>query len=182
MPSNTCRPVWIFVANTIHQKSGILPYFGGAKTPFRMKYADVILPLALPQSYTYGVPLSLQGLVQVGCRVEVQFGKRKVYSGIVKRLHDDKPQVYEVKPIRTLLDSTPVVTAQQLAFWSWMASYYACTEGEVMNAALPAHLKLESETMVVLNEDADPDVAGLSDDEFLLIQALQVKRERHQEK
>jgi len=147
-----------------------------------MKYADVILPLALPQTYTFGVPLELQGLVQIGCRVEVQFGKRKVYSGVVKRLHDEKPQVYEVKPLRAVLDVEPVVTPQQLAFWSWIASYYACTEGEVMNAALPAHLKLESETMVVLNEDADPDAIPLTDDEFLLIQALQVKRERHQEK
>lgn len=147
-----------------------------------MKYVDVILPLALPQTYTFGVPLELQGKVDVGCRVEVQFGKRKVYSGIVKKLHNEKPQVYAVKPIRALLDASPVVTQQQLSFWSWLASYYACTEGEVMNAAMPAHLKLESETMVVLNEDADPDAVELSDDEFLVIQALQVKRDRHQEK
>jgi primosomal protein N' (replication factor Y) len=118
------------------------------------------LPLSIPQSYTFGVPLELQDDIKVGCRVEVQFGQRKIYSGLVKRLHNEKPDIYE----------------QQLKFWEWIASYYACAEGDVMNAALPSHLKLVSETCVVLNEDVSIDANELTDDEFLLLQALDIKR------
>ena len=110
--------------------------------------------------------------------MEVQFGKRKIYSGIVKRIHSDKPEFYQVKPVRSLLDEEPIVTETQLKFWEWMASYYMCTEGDVMNAALPAHLKLVSETFVVLNDDAEIDAQPLSDDEYLLIEALDIKRSR----
>ena len=143
-----------------------------------MKYADVILPLALPLIYTFGIPLEWQDQAKVGCRVEVQFGVRKIYSGIIKKLHNNKPDVYDVKPIRNILDKEPVVTEAQMKFWEWIASYYACSEGDVMNAALPAHLKLVSETYVVLNEDVEINEQELSDEEFLLIQALQIKQEQ----
>lgn len=143
-----------------------------------MQFADIILPLALERNYTFGIPLELQGKVQVGCRVEVQFGKRKIYSGIVKRIHDQKPDLYEVKPIRSLLDEEPVVTQSQLKFWEWIASYYVCTEGEVMNAALPAYLKLESETYVVLRDDVELDKTTLTDDEYLVLEALEVRRQK----
>jgi primosomal protein N' (replication factor Y) len=144
-----------------------------------MLFADIILPLALERNYTFGVPLELQNSIKVGCRVEVQFGKRKIYSGVVKKLHEQKPEFYEVKPIRALLDEEPVVTAMQLKFWEWMAGYYMCTEGEVMNAALPAHLKLESETHLVLRDDVSIDMQTLSDDEFLVIEALEVRRQKN---
>lgn len=143
-----------------------------------MQFADIILPLALERNYTFGIPLELQGKVKVGCRVEVQFGKRKIYSGIVKRIHDQKPDFYDVKPIRSLLDEEPVVTETQLSFWSWIASYYMCTEGEVMNAALPAHLKLESETYVVLRDDVEIDKSTLSDDEYLVVEALEMRQQK----
>ena len=143
-----------------------------------MQFADIILPLALERNYTFGIPLELQDKVKVGCRVEVQFGKRKIYSGIVKRIHNIKPDHYEVKPIRSLLDEQPVVTQAQLDFWEWMAAYYVCTEGEVMNAALPAYLKLESETYLILREDAVPDAATLTDDEYLVVEALEVRRQQ----
>ncbi|MBL7765849.1 MAG: hypothetical protein JNJ58_07145 [Chitinophagaceae bacterium] len=146
-----------------------------------MKYADIILPLALERNYTFGVPVELQSLIQVGCRVEVQFGKRRIYSGLVKRLHDHKPEVYEVKPIRALLDTEPIVTEAQIKFWEWMASYYMCTEGEVMNAALPSYLKLVSETCVVLNDDVNIDELELSDEEYLVMQALELKRKKQEE-
>jgi primosomal protein N' (replication factor Y) len=101
-----------------------------------------------------------------------------VYSGIVKTLHQNKPDVYEVKPIRTLLDDEPIVTEQQLKFWEWMASYYACTQGEVMNAALPSHLKLVSETYVVLNPDIDINSINVTDDEYLVLQALEIRQQQ----
>ncbi|HOZ50672.1 MAG TPA: hypothetical protein PLU17_02335 [Chitinophagaceae bacterium] len=143
-----------------------------------MLFADIILPLSLERNYTFGIPIELHDKVKVGCRVEVQFGKRKVYSGIVKKIHANKPEYYQVKPIRNLLDIEPIVTETQLKFWEWMASYYMCTEGEVMNAALPSHLKLVSETFIVLNEDIEIDAQTLSDDEYLLIEALEIKRSK----
>ena len=144
-----------------------------------MLFADILLPLAIQNNYTFGIPVDLQDQIKVGCRVEVQFGKRKIYSGIVKCIHSNKPDLYAVKPIRSLLDTEPIVTPAQLQLWEWMASYYMCTEGEVMNAALPAHLKLESETYLVLNEDAEADKHTLTDDEFLVMEALEI---RHQQK
>jgi primosomal protein N' (replication factor Y) len=110
------------------------------------RYADIIIPLAIPQVLTYGVPSDWQGVLQPGMRAEVQLGKNKQYSGIVARLHNEQPEAYEVKPIRAVLDDLPVVSEHQLAFWQWIAHYYAAAPGEVMNAALPAHLKLAAET------------------------------------
>lgn len=141
-----------------------------------MKYADVILPLSIQRNYTFGVPVEMQHKVKIGCRVEVQFGARKIYSGIIKNLHNNKPEVYEVKPIRSLLDDEPMVTQSQLTFWEWLASYYMCSEGEVMNAALPAHFKLVSETFVIINDDINMDEYELTDDEFMVMQALEIIR------
>ncbi len=111
-------------------------------------YADVILPLSLPGMLTYGVPVDMQERMQVGMRVEVALGRNKLYSGIVGRLHNNKPDAYQVKPIRALLDEEPVVNEMQLKFWQWIAEYYIAAPGEVMQAALPAHLKLTGETRV----------------------------------
>ncbi len=147
-----------------------------------MKYADIILPIPLEQVYTYGVPLALQEKINIGCRVEVSFGKRKIYSGIVKKLHDHKPEVYEVKPIRTIIDSEPIVTEQQLQLWEWMAQYYMCTLGEVMNAAMPTHYKLVSDTIIELQPDADIDAQQLSDDEFMIMEALLINQSRNTNK
>jgi|694.fasta_scaffold07029_11 primosomal protein N' (replication factor Y) len=142
-----------------------------------MKYADVILPLAIERTYTFGIPIEMQNFIQIGCRVEVQFGAKKIYSGIVKTLHDNKPELYEVKPIRALLDKEPIVMPSQLKFWLWLANYYCCTEGEVMAAALPAHLKLVSDTFLVINPDVDLNEYDLSDDEYMLLQALAIKQQ-----
>lgn len=110
------------------------------------RYADIILPLALPQMLTYGVPVEYQDVIQPGLRAEVSLGKNKQYAGVVARLHNERPEAYEVKPIRGLLDEMPVVNSIQLEFWKWIADYYVAAPGEVMQAALPAHLKLSSET------------------------------------
>ncbi len=109
-------------------------------------FAEIIIPLALPKTYTWIVPPHLLETIKVGCRVEVNLGKNKKYAGVVKRIHPDKPEFVEPKEILNLLDTEPVVYEQQLKLWEWMAAYYMCSEGEVMAAALPAHFKLSSET------------------------------------
>ncbi|MBL7825990.1 MAG: primosomal protein N' [Saprospiraceae bacterium] len=140
-------------------------------------YADIILPLALPKrSYTYSVPESALSLIQVGVRVEVQFGKSKLYSGLVEKVHNTAPE-YPVKPIVSVLDEVTVVTPQQLQLWNWISEYYCCTMGEVMTAALPGHLKLSSETKLVRNEQYGDNFSTFDDDEYLLAEALLIQQE-----
>ncbi len=110
------------------------------------RFADIILPLNMPQVLTYGIPHDWDELLLPGMRVEVALGKNKKYAGIIQRLHDEAPETYEVKPILGVLDDIPIVNEKQLLFWEWIASYYAAAPGEVMQAALPAHLKLIGET------------------------------------
>ncbi len=104
-------------------------------------FADLILPLPLQGLFTYSVPPELQPQISPGRRVMVQFGRRKIYPAIVKELHGKKPAGYETKDILSVPDEHPVVLPVQLRFWEWIASYYMCTEGEVMKAALPAGLR-----------------------------------------
>lgn len=134
-------------------------------------YADVILPLAVRQAYTYTVPEDMVAQLQPGLRVEVQFGKNKHYTGIVRRLHGDHPG-HKAKPILSLIDLEPLITEKQIKLWEWMAGYYACTVGEVMNAGLPSHLKLTSETIITLGPLFSDDATQLDDREYLIVEAL----------
>ena len=108
-----------------------------------MNYADLILPLPLQGTFTYAVPASMQSAVRVGMRVLAPFGRSKTYLGIVARLHDERPQGYEVKSVAQLMDSEPIITPQQLQLWQWIADYYLAPIGDVYKAALPAGLKAE---------------------------------------
>ena len=140
-------------------------------------FADVIIPLAVPKTYTWAVPAHLAGMLKPGCRVEVNLGKNKKYAGVVKSIHNKRPDTFEPKDILNILDAEPVVFEQQLKLWEWMASYYMCSEGEVMAAALPAHFKLSSETILVYNEEYGDDFSALDHDEYLVGEALLIKKE-----
>ena len=111
-------------------------------------FADIIIPLNLPQTLTYGVPVDMHSQVRPGVRVEVALGNNKQYAGIVAAVHTHKPEAFDVKPIRAILDDAPILTPQQLKLWQWIGHYYLAAPGEVMQAALPAHLKLMGETRV----------------------------------
>jgi primosomal protein N' (replication factor Y) len=140
-------------------------------------YVTVILPLALPKEYTYAVPLEFKDAVKPGVRVEVQFGKNKLYSALVFNVINEKPESYTPKPIINVLDKEPIVTKKQFDFWRWMATYYCCTVGEVMNAALPSGLKLVSETKLILSPTFDGDFTELNDKEYLIAEALTIQNE-----
>ncbi|MGB3153485.1 MAG: primosomal protein N' [Chitinophagaceae bacterium] len=140
-------------------------------------YAEIIIPSALPKNYTWSVPPHLLETTKVGCRVEVNLGKSKKYAGIVKRLFDKKPEFIETKDILNVLDTEPVVFEQQLKLWEWIATYYLCSEGEVMAAALPAHFRLSSETILVYNEEYGDDFSALDHDEYIVGEALLIKKE-----
>ena len=140
-------------------------------------YAEVIIPLALPKNYTWSVPEQFRTLVKPGIRVEVVLGKNKKYSGVIKQLLNAQPQPYETKDILNILDTEPIVFPEQLKLWEWVASYYMCSEGEVMAAALPAHFKLSSETLLVFNEEHGDDFSDLDNEEFVVAEALLMKKE-----
>ena len=134
-------------------------------------FVEVILPLSLAINYTYRIPFDLNDQVAIGKRVVVQFGKHKIYSALISGISKNPPTAYEAKYIIDVIDAEPVVTATQLKFWTWMTNYYMCNEGDVMTAALPASLKLASETILMLSENFREDVV-LNDKEELIITTL----------
>jgi primosomal protein N' (replication factor Y) len=140
-------------------------------------YATVILPIAVPKPYTYYIPEEFVPHVKMGIRVEVQFGKNKLYTALVIEVHSNKPDAYRPKSIISLIDEDPIIQPIQLKFWKWMASYYCCTLGEVMNAALPANLKLTSETIITISPLFDDDFSDMNDKEYLIAEALSIQSE-----
>lgn len=117
------------------------------------KYVDVIVPLPIAGQYTYSVPDELTDKIKAGCRIVVPFGSKKYYTAIVTKVHQTAPEAYETKDIMEVLDESPVLLRRQYDFWQWLADYYLCTLGDVYKAALPSGMKLESETLVVLNPE-----------------------------
>lgn len=134
-----------------------------------MTYAEVLLPLPLTGFFTYKVPDMMAEAIRPGCRVVVPFGRTKFYTGIVAGLTPRRPEGFETKEISQLLDSEPVVRHPQMKFWEWIADYYLCSQGEVFRAAVPAGLKLESETVVEVNPDFEEDPGDRLGERDLLV-------------
>ena len=137
-------------------------------------YADVILPLALDRPYTYAVEKQDFLFLKPGFRVAVSFGKSKVYTGVVIKLHNLQPQRYTPKFIEFILEDSPSISKRQLELWQWISEYYHCKLGEVMRAAFPATFLLESETVIVKKEFED-DKSTITDEEYLIYEALESK-------
>jgi primosomal protein N' (replication factor Y) len=116
-------------------------------------FIDAILPVPIPQFFTYRLPRHLAEQVKVGARVVVEFGRSRVLTALVVKIHSNPPEKYPAKYIQELLDTEPVVTAQQLWLFQWVAEYYMCTTGEVMNVALPSGLKISSQSKIQYNPD-----------------------------
>ena len=136
-------------------------------------FVDVILPLALPKTYTYQLNQKEAVIIKPGFRVAVQFGKQKIYTAVVKKVHSTSPQSYEPKPISMIMDDYPLVTNAQLKFWEWISNYYMCTEGEVLRSSLPSALLIESKSIIIIKEATRKQIDNLSDIEFIIYEALQ---------
>lgn len=134
-----------------------------------MKYVDVILPLPLPGTFTYSVPDEWADSVRIGMRVVVPFGKKKMYTAVVHLVHMVMPTVYEAKDILCLLDNEPILRRPQMKFWEWISSYYQAFLGDVYQAAVPAGLKLESETRVCINPEFEAETVLSEKEEKVLI-------------
>ena len=140
-------------------------------------FADVILPVPIHQAFTYRVPFELNEQVQFGQRVIVPFGKNKLTSGIIVRIHQEIPTVYQAKYIEYLLDDSAIITERQFEFWKWISSYYMAPIGDVMNAALPSNFKLASETKIVLHPEFDASYDQLDERESNVVDALEINDE-----
>jgi primosomal protein N' (replication factor Y) len=138
-----------------------------------MHFVEVILPLSLPKTFTYSVSEAEFHYIKIGMRLAVSFGKSKIYTALVIEIHQNKPTLYEAKEIHQILDEKPIVTEIQIAHWQWIASYYMCAIGDVYRGAMPSALLLESETVISQKTDLIVDTSLLSDDEFLVYEALQ---------
>ena len=137
-------------------------------------FAEIILPLALPGTFTYHLLPEEKSRLEIGQRVAVPFGSKKLYTGIVHSFHQNQPELYKTKGIDSILEDYPMVTPVQIKFWEWMAEYYMCTLGEVYRNAFPSALKWESETFIYLN-DVEGNQEDLSEEEQILLDLLESK-------
>ena len=136
-------------------------------------FIDVIIPLSLERNFTYAITKAEADFIKKGVRVAVPFGKNKVYTGIVYKIHNNAPTAYDAKSIHSILDEFPVINQYQFELWEWMSSYYLCSMGEIMCAAVPNAFLLESETIISLNPTTKFEINNLKDDEYLVFEALQ---------
>ena len=135
-------------------------------------YVDVILPLPLKGTFTYELSQDEFNKLEIGFRVAVSFGKRKVYTGIVNKLHNSKPKSYETKPIEFIYDDKSLVSQNQIDFWNWLSRYYFVPIGDVMKAAVPSTFLLESDSLIIKKEISDDMFHKMSDEECLIYDAL----------
>ncbi|WP_281234235.1 replication restart helicase PriA [Flavobacterium gelatinilyticum] len=137
-----------------------------------MFFIEVILPLSLAKTFTYRVSEAEFHFIKKGMRVAVPFGKSKIYTALVLDIHENAPTLYEAKEIHQILDEKPIATEIQIKHWLWVANYYMCGIGDVYRGAFPTGLLLESETIVSYKPDVVVNDSELSDDEFLIYEAL----------
>ncbi len=140
-------------------------------------FVDVIVPLGVPNYYTYRVPTDFNELIKIGQRVLVQFGKTRIYTGIIRNIHQTAPKVNGAKSIGGVLGEKPIVAELQLRFWGWVSIYYCAHPGEVMNAALPSGLKLSSTSHLQLNPEFNFEESSstiFTEREHLILDALHV--------
>lgn len=143
-----------------------------------MRYAEVLIPLALEGSFHYRLAEGLAEKAIVGMRCVVPFGAKRYYTGIIIGLSDKRPNLQiSFKEVLFLPDDKPSVTASQLSLWQWLSAYYICTQGEVLRAALPAALLPESHTVIHYNTDFEAD-SRLSRDEEELLDILESAKGR----
>lgn len=131
-----------------------------------MKFADVIVPLSVKQTFTYSVPDEYVEYLQVGMRVLVQFGSKKFYTAIVNNIHENKPE-YQTKEIISIIDNEQLVNEKNLIFWQWLADYYLANIGDVYVAALPVSLRIESQTQISLSREIIDEKVNVSEQKII---------------
>lgn len=109
-------------------------------------FADIVFDRPLDHAYSYAVPANLADLIGVGKRVEAPFGRGdKSTTGYCVRVHREAPK-REVKFISRVLDEEALLTDSLLRLTRWMADYYLCGWGQVLQAVLPAGVRDQAGT------------------------------------
>jgi primosomal protein N' (replication factor Y) len=138
-------------------------------------FAEILLPLPLPKVYTYRLPYEWNELLVIGMRVAVPFGVKKVYSGIVWKITEQPPEGYQANYIIEILDDRPIVTPLQMEFWEWISRYYLSNLGDVLNVALPAGYRVQSQSKISLHPEINLDDLGVLDEKENLVISLLIK-------
>jgi len=137
-----------------------------------MFFVEVVLPLSLAKTFTYRISEAEFHFIKKGMRVAVPFGKSKIYTALVIDIHQNEPSLYDAKEIHQILDERPIATEVQIQHWLWVATYYMCGIGDVYRGAFPGGLLLESETIISHKPEVVVNDSELSDEEFLVYEAL----------
>jgi len=150
------------------------PSYTKSTTSQNSLFADILIPVPVPQHYTYVVPEAFSDSIEPGQRVIVQFGAKKIYTGVVVQTHDHPLEGHQAKEILDVLDETPMINSYQLKLFAWIASYYMCAEGQVLQVALPSGLKVSSQSKIQLHPDFSADACPypLDERENRLLEAL----------
>ena len=136
----------------------------------------VVVPLPIDQTYTYLVPEAFRAEARVGARVLVPFGPRRLTGVIVAEADPEEAEGYTLKPLLDVLDEAPALTAEMLRLTRWIADYYVCGWGEVVKAALPTGVAIESRNVLV-RTDAPIDGRDLPPGARALLRFLDARRE-----
>ena len=139
-------------------------------------YIDVLLPFPLKNFYTYRISKEEFKFIKSGFRVLVPFGGKRVFTGIIIDKHKNIPDSYEPKEIFAFQDDLPVVDENQILFWKWMSNYYQCSMGQILKASMPSSFLLTSETLLEKNLSKKIDYRKISDEEILILDALDLKK------
>lgn len=139
-------------------------------------FVDVVLPVPIDKPFTYRVPFEMNEELKIGVRVVVPFGRSKLQTGIISKIHENVPE-YQTKYVEAILDDSPIITGNQWKLWNWMSDYYMAPIGDVMNAALPSNFKLGSETKIILHPHYEGNTEMLTDQEYQVFEALEINGE-----
>ena len=136
-------------------------------------FVDVLLPLPINNSFTYSFNRKIYINISIGMRVVVPFGKNRLLTGIINKIHKEKPINYETKNIIALLDKYPIISELIIDYWKWVSNYYMCSIGDILKASLPSTLLLEGESIISRKNSDNLILRKTNDDQFLIYEALE---------
>ena len=111
----------------------------------------VVLNKPLSTAYTYLVPEELREAVGPGQRVRVPFGRGdKAETGFVVEVGPPEPTAKRLKSIAAVIDREPLVPAKMLRLTQWIAEQYLCGWGQVLHSVIPAGVKKQAGTRLLV--------------------------------
>ena len=109
--------------------------------------ASVVITTGPDRIFDYLVPDALRGELRVGCRVRIPFGRGdRAIVGYCVRLGQKVPGQRKLKSILRLVDTRPLLSPAMVQLTEWMADYYICRWGLVLEAVLPAGVRGQAGT------------------------------------